>query len=264
LSVSYKSIAAKSEVSEENVSIVLHSSPIRDASKVDSAKVYLVGMEFLAKTYGFEKIVPEATIQLIKMLQESYGWINYEEFLLAFRLAAAGHLNCKTSMYDGVFNLGKVGEVLNAYKVYRVRVVQAAQQLAAEAERQARHDELLSPAGRERVNMEIWKRIESEGIKIEDEGRVPGFWYDWLLNNRDDFNPTDDEKRATFAQAKIDVENNLRKERYTDKTITALFNASVAEFESTLKTKAVVLAQKRLVLKYLKQQFIAKNLTPTT
>lgn len=151
------------------------------------------------------------------IIVNKYSTLSVKEIDKAFELAATGTLKVDTTSYYGRFNINAICSLLEAYKVYRSKVVaEVERELEAQAEEErkklvaAERNKLAIQSAIKQVN--IWLEMASEGfLAFDNYKEIPAITVEQAYRNGG-FKSSED-KAALYEEAKVYAKRAIQKEK---------------------------------------------------
>lgn len=154
-----KRVLSKAETKESTLRVIKEGTqaPLRSFPREEATEGVLRMLYLCASLYmGAKPPENKDDVDKIMLYQkaasfilDNFAWISAKEIDEAFALASSGKIKANLKAYYGTFSIEAIGELLQAYKVYRNRVLAAVQE---EIKRKEKEEE--EKANREMKNLQ--------------------------------------------------------------------------------------------------------------
>ena len=141
-----KRVLSKAETKESTLRVIKEGTqaPLRSFPREEATEGVLRMLYLCASLYmGAKPPENKDDVDKIMLYQkaasfilDNFAWISAKEIDEAFALASSGKIKANLKAYYGTFSIEAIGELLQAYKVYRNRVLAAVQEEIKRKEKQ--------------------------------------------------------------------------------------------------------------------------------
>ncbi len=263
-------VAEIAKVSVELVKVIIENKPIRFAynNDYDKKKAIATFVNDYTEMQGIkiDTISENVHLEVRRFILENYQMLSMQELYVAYRLCAAQKLVLNNQVlditfYNGLFDINKLGRVLDAYIFYKKNIQKSIQDMYSKIEVEEFENHKKTFEFRQRTDITTLKLCRKL-VEKDSAEEMPYYLYDYLLSRSTheesyfletvpEFNPTKEEKKEAWNIAL----KKLTKQKMEDKDIHAkkkFLELPIEDREEFLKPERETLAKKILVFKFFK------------